>query len=107
MANLKVKPASQLKKAEPLSANDFCNFVQEGTSASVVTLETSSNANKGITIVINYKLCKACGICSSFCPKGVYDNDQFGKVVIINAEACIGCRVCENLCPDYCIKIGG
>lgn len=58
-------------------------------------------------IEINYKWCKACGICYNLCPKGVYDKDQFGKVVIKNIEACIGCRICEDHCPDYCIKIGG
>jgi 2-oxoglutarate ferredoxin oxidoreductase subunit delta len=107
LANFEFNLASQQNKAEALPFNSV--YVTEEKDTSIVTLESSSNAknaDQDIKIVINHKSCKGCGICYSFCPKDVYDKDQFDKVVIINAEACVGCGVCESLCPDYCIKIG-
>jgi 2-oxoglutarate ferredoxin oxidoreductase subunit delta len=49
--------------------------------------------------------CKACGICSAFCPKGVIGRDETGAPVIEHPEVCIGCRFCELHCPDFAITI--
>jgi 2-oxoglutarate ferredoxin oxidoreductase subunit delta len=39
--------------------------------------------------------CKACGICSAFCPKKVIGCDDGGVPVIQRPDACIGCRFCD------------
>ena len=49
--------------------------------------------------------CKACGICSAFCPKYVIGRNEAGEPVIENPDACIGCRFCELHCPDFAITI--
>lgn len=49
--------------------------------------------------------CKACGICSAFCPKNVIGRDESGAPVIERPDDCIGCRFCELHCPDFAITI--
>ncbi len=49
--------------------------------------------------------CKACGICSAFCPKNVIGRDESGAPVIERPDQCIGCRFCELHCPDFAITI--
>jgi 2-oxoglutarate ferredoxin oxidoreductase subunit delta len=49
--------------------------------------------------------CKACGICSAFCPKGVIGRDKTGAPIIERPDDCIGCRFCELHCPDFAITI--
>jgi 2-oxoglutarate ferredoxin oxidoreductase subunit delta len=49
--------------------------------------------------------CKACGICSAFCPKNVIGRDASGAPVIERPDDCIGCRFCELHCPDFAITI--
>jgi 2-oxoglutarate ferredoxin oxidoreductase subunit delta len=49
--------------------------------------------------------CKACGICSAFCPKKVIGRDNTGMPVIKRPDDCIGCRFCELHCPDFAITI--
>ena len=49
--------------------------------------------------------CKACGICSAFCPKKVIGCDDAGEPVVVRPDDCIGCRFCELHCPDFAITI--
>ncbi len=49
--------------------------------------------------------CKACGICSAFCPKKVIGRDNTGGPVVERPDDCIGCRFCEIHCPDFAITI--
>ena len=49
--------------------------------------------------------CKACGICSAFCPQKVLGHDESGGPVIERPDDCIGCRFCEFHCPDFAITI--
>jgi len=50
--------------------------------------------------------CKGCGICLSFCPKGVLAMNDEGKVYVKNPEKCAGCGNCEIYCPDFAITLG-
>lgn len=56
-------------------------------------------------IEVNKKWCKKCRICSTFCPKNVFDTDEDGAPIVARAEDCIGCRLCEMRCPDFAIKV--
>ena len=49
--------------------------------------------------------CKACGICSAFCPKKVIGRDDNGAPKIEHPDDCTGCRFCELHCPDFAIDI--
>jgi len=49
--------------------------------------------------------CKACGLCTHFCPKGVIIADDLGKPIVAYPDNCIGCRLCEMLCPDFAIEV--
>lgn len=56
-------------------------------------------------ISINRKWCKKCGLCEHYCPKKVYELDNFGAPEITRLEDCIGCNMCEYRCPDFAIEI--
>lgn len=49
--------------------------------------------------------CKQCGICASFCPKGVVKLNEAGEPTVVEPDKCSGCRVCELRCPDFAISI--
>jgi len=61
------------------------------------------------TVDINVELCKGCGFCIAFCPKGVLEfSDKFnGKGYhpprAVNPDACAGCDLCGMYCPDFAI----
>jgi NAD-dependent dihydropyrimidine dehydrogenase PreA subunit len=58
--------------------------------------------------VIDYATCTECGICTDFCPKGVYDKDKAPAPVVQNPENCIDhCHGCGNLCPEGAITYVG
>lgn len=48
--------------------------------------------------------CKGCGICVSFCPKGVLKLEA-GKVAFANPDNCIKCGLCESFCPDFAVYL--
>ena len=58
-----------------------------------------------VQIVINQKWCKKCGICISFCPKGVFVADDLGNPIATKPEECIQCMLCEIRCPDFAIEV--
>lgn len=49
--------------------------------------------------------CKACGICSAFCPRECIGRDEEGVPFIIDASRCTGCGWCEVHCPDFAISV--
>ncbi|MEW6350196.1 MAG: ferredoxin family protein [Thermodesulfobacteriota bacterium] len=50
--------------------------------------------------------CKKCGNCVEFCPKGVWESDEWGYPHVARPEECTLCRLCEKLCPDFAITVG-
>ena len=64
-----------------------------------------STMSKEITININDKLCKQCGICSALCPKQVLEQSYGSYPKVAHPDACIGCKLCELHCPDFAIEV--
>ncbi len=58
-----------------------------------------------MTLAINEKFCKGCGICIEFCPKEVLALSDKGKVYEKQSELCIQCGQCELRCPDFAIQV--
>ena len=65
-------------------------------------------------IRINTDACKGCGLCASFCPKGiiVLDAGAINKKGYNPARCkddimllCTGCANCARMCPDACIEV--
>ena len=61
---------------------------------------------KIMKVLIDRELCKGCGICAAFCPKGILRLDAHGRIEISGREECIGCRQCEYHCPDFAVRMG-
>jgi 2-oxoglutarate ferredoxin oxidoreductase subunit delta len=49
--------------------------------------------------------CKACGICTAFCPTGVLARDEGGYPYVKEPDKCISCGWCEIRCPDFAITV--
>ncbi len=56
-------------------------------------------------VAINHRWCKNCGICVAFCPRGVFESDEFGKPLIKRREECIKCMLCVIRCPDFAVTV--
>ncbi len=59
----------------------------------------------GPTVLIRAELCKACGLCITFCPRGVlrqgrYINELGYAATEYAGEGCIGCGTCFYVCPE-------
>jgi 2-oxoglutarate ferredoxin oxidoreductase subunit delta len=62
-------------------------------------------------IYIDKEICKGCGLCIHFCPKGVFELSEkrnkkghnFSEAV--HPEKCILCKNCEINCPDLAIYV--
>lgn len=57
-------------------------------------------------------LCKGCGLCVAFCPKGLIALSQdkinakgHHPAEITDQEKCVGCAFCATMCPDCIIKV--
>ncbi len=57
------------------------------------------------TIFVERSWCKGCGLCASFCAKGVLELDGEGKAAAAHPELCVGCGTCERLCPDLAVAV--
>lgn len=66
---------------------------------------------KAFEVLIDQDLCKGCGICVDFCPRGVFENSDkinprgYYQPRIEYEENCSGCNFCELLCPELAIVI--
>lgn len=65
----------------------------------------STRKKKAISISIERKWCKNCGICIEFCPKKVYTPGKLDEPIISSSESCIACRLCELRCPEFAITV--
>ena len=61
--------------------------------------------NKQITINVNAKFCKQCGVCAALCPKHVLEQKLGAVPKVAHPEDCIGCRLCAMRCPDFAIEV--
>jgi len=57
------------------------------------------------TVIIDFELCKGCGLCIAWCPKKVLRSsgrvNRLGYVATEYAgEGCIGCGTCFYVCPE-------
>jgi len=64
-----------------------------------------------VTVLIDSKLCKGCGLCIANCPNKII---KMGKNVgfygsnlpeITDLAECRGCGLCELFCPDFAITL--
>jgi len=62
-------------------------------------------------IYVDSHLCKGCGICVEFCPRGVFklkeDLSESGihTALATEEEKCTACHLCELYCPDFAIAV--
>ena len=53
---------------------------------------------------IDYRRCKNCKQCLSFCLFGVYEADEKGRMVVKNPHKCkTNCPACARICPEVAI----
>jgi NAD-dependent dihydropyrimidine dehydrogenase PreA subunit len=53
---------------------------------------------------VDAERCTGCGVCLSFCPKGVFSEEE-KKVVVRNPTSCVLlCSHCTKLCPVHAIS---
>jgi len=65
--------------------------------------ESTAEPTHGIEI--NRDWCKNCGICTAYCPKGVFAEDELGRPYVAHPEKCIACGLCITRCPDFALSV--
>jgi 2-oxoglutarate ferredoxin oxidoreductase subunit delta len=84
---------------------DRKNKHQSQSSTEQTDTPSGRKKNKLYDVSIFYAWCKACGICSAFCPKKIIKEEKTGIPRIDNPDSCTGCRFCEKHCPDFAITV--
>ena len=113
--NLMQDHASCVTEGAPFIATDYQNpewinlpFDDARTaSPAIYAAATSVEVNTGVwrTLrpVIDYQLCNKCWwVCSTFCPDGAIDVDDYGQPHI-DYDHCKGCMICVAQCPPHAI----
>lgn len=83
-----------------------------GSAAGSVAGSAARPAAGPVAIHVDDNLCKGCGLCIRYCPRGVLG--MTGKVNVkgftvvgpVSPEKCTKCKMCEINCPDLAIFIG-
>jgi 2-oxoglutarate ferredoxin oxidoreductase subunit delta len=66
---------------------------------------------KKFIIHIDERVCKGCGLCVEYCPRGVLkladkmNQKGYNVAEVIDLANCTGCLLCEVGCPDFAIYI--
>ena len=64
-------------------------------------------------IDLSARLCKGCGYCIKFCPKGILkmgeERNKKGHFfpVVTEPDKCISCGICATMCPEGAIELPG
>ena len=64
-----------------------------------------------MAVYIDERVCKGCGLCVHFCPKGVLAMSErlnekgYNVVEVVYPENCNTCDLCEINCPDLAIYV--
>lgn len=64
-----------------------------------------------MAVYIDERVCKGCGLCIHFCPKGVLAMSErlnekgYNVVEVVYPENCNACDLCEINCPDLAIYV--
>jgi 2-oxoglutarate ferredoxin oxidoreductase subunit delta len=64
-----------------------------------------------MTVHIDERICKGCGLCVYYCPQEVLAISKrrnakgYNVAEVVAAEDCVACRLCEMACPDLAIFV--
>ena len=64
-----------------------------------------------MTVHIDTRICKGCGICIYHCPAEVLElSDQrnqkgYNVCRVVAADQCKRCQMCEICCPDFAVYV--
>ena len=73
--------------------------------------DQTEKATRPVKVLIDKEICKGCGYCVEFCPRGalVMSDELSPKGYTLAAVAdeskCLGCGLCDILCPEFAIHV--
>jgi len=67
--------------------------------------ENVSKSRTRYRIILDHRLCKACGTCVRVCPQEVFKKVGEDYFTPLNEQECVGCETCIEFCPAKAIKI--
>ena len=64
-----------------------------------------------MTVHIDERICKGCGLCVFYCPQDVLAMSErrnqkgYNVAEVVNPEDCVECDLCQDACPDLAIFV--